>query len=98
MFRGVGFALLMRAFSAGPNDRRAEWLTVIVTAVWFTAGHVFNISDGQIHVTWRRLADVLPFGLWFAVIRLKTGGVVGGILAHNLGNLTQELLSYTLLM
>ena len=51
-FRGIGLALLLRTFSSGKDDRRAEWIATLVTAVWFTSGHVLHLEAGKFSVIW----------------------------------------------
>lgn len=89
-FRGIGLALLMRAFSSGNRDRRAEWIAVFVTAVWFTSGHVFHLEDGKFQFIWSRILDVFPMAVMYAVVRLRSGSLLGGILAHNAANTLVE--------
>ena len=89
-FRGVGLALLLRAFSRGFRDQRAEWIAIFVTAVWFTSGHVFHLEDGKFQVFWSRILDVFPMAVMYAVIRLRSGSLLGGILAHNAANTLVE--------
>ena len=42
--------------------------------------------------TWHRILDVLPYGIWLAVVRLQSGSLLGGIVAHNVSNVIQEAL------
>ena len=70
-FRGVGLACLIRAFSVTGIDKRARVLALLVTALWFTAGHIINLQHGHLVITWHRVLDVFPFGIWMAIIRLK---------------------------
>ncbi len=90
--RGIGFALLLRALSDGPQDGRAPLLATLVSTLWFTTAHVLNLDHGHLRVSWHRILDVLPLGLWFTVIRLRSASLLGGVLAHNATNLVQETL------
>ena len=90
VFRGVGFALLVRMFRDGEGDRRAVVLAAIATAIWFTAGHVMHLSGTTFTVMPRRILDVLPMGLLFALVRVRSGSLLGGALAHNLANIIAE--------
>ena len=90
VFRGVGFALLARMFRSSEGDRRAVVLAAIVTAIWFTAGHVMHLSGTTFIVTPRRILDVLPMGLLFALVRVRSGSLLGGALAHNVANIIAE--------
>ena len=92
VFRGIAIALLVRAFSDGPEDRRAPLLAMLVSTLWFTTAHVLYLDHGHLRVSWSRILDVLPLGLWLTVIRLRSGSLLGGVLAHNTINLVQETL------
>lgn len=92
-FRGIGIALLLKAFSTGPADTRAPLLSAVVSSLWFATAHVVNIDHGRLGVAWLRVLDTLPFGLWFALVRLRSGSLFGGILAYNTANTIQETLS-----
>ena len=91
-FRGIAIALLVRAFSDGPEDRRAPLLAMLVSTLWFTTAHVLYLDHGHLRVSWSRILDVLPLGLWLTIIRLRSGSLLGGVLAHNTINLVQETL------
>lgn len=93
VFRGIGMALLLKAFSTGESDRRAEWIAVAVTAVWFTTGHVLHLDNGQFHVIWARIFDVFPMGTLYAIVRLKSRSLLGCILAHNAANTLVETIA-----
>jgi len=88
--RGVGLALLLKTFRTQENDRRGEWIAVLVNAVWFTSGHVFHLEDGKFFMVWARMLDVFPMAIWYCVIRLRSHSLVGGVLAHNGANLLVE--------
>ena len=90
-FRGIGMALLLRAFSTG--DRRTEWIAALVTAVWFTSGHVLHLEDGKFQVIWSRALDVFPMALVYAVTRLRSKSLLGGVLAHNSANTLVETIA-----
>ncbi len=92
-FRGIGLALLLRMFSAGPDDRRARVIALLVTSLWFTAVHVVQLQDGQLLVSWSRVLDVFPVGAWLALVRLRSGSLLGGVLAHNAANTASEIIS-----
>ena len=92
VFRGIAIALLIRAFFDGSNDRRAPLLAMLVSTLWFTTAHVLYLDHGHLRVSWSRILDVLPLGLWLTVIRLRSGSLLGGVLAHNTINLVQETL------
>ena len=92
VFRGVGFALLMRMFRSGEVDRRAVVLAAITTAVWFTAGHVMHLSGSTFVVEPKRIIDVLPMGLLFAFVRIRSGSLLGGVLAHNVANIIADVI------
>ena len=91
-FRGIGLALLIRAFASDPDDRRAFFLAGTVVCIWFVAVHVVLISHGHIAVNLHRVLDVLPFAVWVVVVRLRSGSLLGGIVGHNASNVTQEAL------
>ncbi len=91
-FRGIGVALLLKAFSAGPDDRRAQAIVLLVTSFWFTAVHVIDLDGGHLHMSWHRVLDVLPIGVLLAAIRLRSGSLLGCVLAHNAINTIQEAL------
>lgn len=94
VFRGIGLALLLRAFSgADSTDRSGRLIASLVTAIWFTAGHVFHIEHAHIEIRWSRLLDVLPMALWYVLVRLRSGSLLGGILAHNAANTLVEMLA-----
>ena len=90
VFRGVGFALLVRMFRRDDQDGRAVVLAAITTAIWFTAGHVMHLSGTTFAIAPRRIIDVLPMGLLFALVRVRSGSLLGGALAHNLANFIAE--------
>ena len=92
-FRGIGMALLLRAFSADRDDRRAEWIAALVTAVWFTSGHVLHLEGGKFQVIWSRSLDVFPMALVYAVTRLRSKSLLGGVLAHNGANTLVETIA-----
>ncbi len=92
-FRGVGLALLLRTFSEREEDRRAEVVAVLLTAVWFTSGHAFQFDNGRFFVVWRRLLDVFPMAIWYAVVRLRSRSLLGSILAHNGANTLVEIIA-----
>ena len=91
-FRGVGLACLIRAFSRDGVDGPARVLALWITALWFTAVHVVNLQHGHLVVTWHRILDVLPYGVWLAIIRFRSGSLLGGIIAHNTSNTIQGML------
>ena len=94
VFRGVGLALLLRAFSEeGKAGRRAQLIASLVTALWFTSGHVFHLEHGQLDVRWIRMLDVFPMAICYVVVRLRSGSLLGGILAHNAANTLVETLA-----
>ena len=93
VFRGIGMALILRSFSAGKDDRRAEWIATLATAVWFTAGHVLHLEDGKFQVVWSRIIDVFPMATVYAVTRLRSGSLLGGILEHNGANTLVEIVA-----
>ncbi len=94
VFRGVGLALLLRAFSEeGKPGRRAQLIASLVTALWFTSGHVFHLEHGQLEIRWVRVLDVFPMAIWYVIIRLRSGSLLGGVLAHNAANTLVETLA-----
>ncbi len=94
VFRGVGLALLLRAFSDnGRIGRREQIIASLVTALWFTSGHVFHLEHGQLDVRWIRVLDVFPMAIWYVVVRLRSGSLLGGVLAHNAANTLVETLA-----
>ncbi len=94
VFRGVGLALLLRAFSdEGKTGRQAQLIASLVTALWFTSGHVFHLEHGKLDVRWIRVLDVFPMALWYVIVRLRSGSLLGGILAHNAANTLVETLA-----
>jgi uncharacterized protein len=93
VFRGIGMALLIRAFSVGAKDRRAEWIAVLVTAVWFTSGHVLHLEDGKFLVLWSRVLDVFPMAIVYGVTRLRSRSLLGSVLAHNGANTLVEVIA-----
>lgn len=90
VFRGVGLALLVRMFRGSEVDRRAVVLAATTTAIWFTAGHVMQLSGTTFVFSSRRIIDVLPMGLMFAFVRIRSGSLLGGVLAHNIANVIAE--------
>ena len=91
-FRGIGLALLIRAFASDLGDGRALPLAATVVCIWFVAAHVVLVSHGSVLVNWHRVLDVLPFAVWVVVVRLRSGSLLGGIIGHNASNVTQEAL------
>ena len=91
-FRGIGLALLILAFTAGPGDRRAAILASAVICIWFVAAHVVLVSHGHVAVNWHRVLDVSPFAVWVVVVRLRSGSLLGGIIGHNANNVIEEAL------
>ena len=92
-FRGIGLALLLRTFTTGKGDRRAPIIAVLVSAVWFTSGHVLHLIDGKLVVVWARFFDVFPMAIWYAVVRLRSASLVGSVLAHNAANTLVEVIA-----
>ena len=91
--RGIGLALLIRAFASGGGDSRAFVLAGAVTCIWFVASHVVLVSHGHVVVDPRRVLDVLPFAVWAVLVRLRSGSLLGGIVGHNANNVVQEALA-----
>lgn len=88
-FRGVGVALLTRGYS-GPLR---SWLGVVVTTLVFGFAHALYVSHGRLQLSYLPLFYVLPVGLLFGVVRLKSGSLFGTLLAHNLSNTMGQLAS-----
>ena len=93
-FRGIGLALLRRSFGGASRHRRAEVLALLVTSVWFAAIHVASIHPDGLRVAWYTVAYVLPLGFLFGLIRLRTGSLLGCVLAHNAANTTGTVLAW----
>lgn len=88
-FRGVGFALLMRGYT-GPAR---PWASVMVTTLVFGFIHTSHINQGRLGFDFLPLLYVLPIGLLLAVVRLKSGSLLGPLLAHNLSNTIGQSIS-----
>ena len=93
VFRGIGLALLLRTFSNDGQERRDRLIASLVTALWFTSGHVFHLEHGQLEVRWARMLDVFPMALLYVLVRLRSGSLLGGVLAHNAANTLVETLA-----
>ena len=94
VFRGIGLALLLRAFpGAGSPDRTRRLVASLVTAIWFTAGHVVHLDHAHVDMRWDRVLDVFPMALWYVFVRLRSGSLLGGVLAHNAANILVEMLA-----
>ena len=91
--RGVALAFLIRAFDDGERDRLSVLVAAVVTAIWFTAGHIIHLDDGVFHLTWARLWDVLPMSLLYVTVRLMSRSLFGGVLAHNAANILVEVVA-----
>ncbi|MGI4756603.1 MAG: CPBP family intramembrane glutamic endopeptidase [Janthinobacterium lividum] len=54
--------------------------------------HIYSPKNGLSHLEWGGLVFSLPLGLWFAWSRLRTGSLLGPILAHNVANTAGNLI------
>lgn len=88
--RGVTLALLIRAFDDGTRSTAAVVLAAVTTVIWFAAGHVFHVEDGQMIVVWRRALDVIPMATVYVVTRLKSRSLLGSMIGHNAANTLVE--------
>jgi len=79
-YRGVSFALLQRAFA----DARGWWATAAPALIPSLIGllHTYSPKNGLSHLEWGGFFFSLPLGLWFAWNRLRTGSLLGPVLAH----------------
>lgn len=91
--RGVTLALLVKAFDDGTRSIAAVILAAVTTVVWFAAGHVFHVEDGQMTVVWRRALDVVPMATVYVITRLKSKSLLGSIIGHNAANTLVESIS-----
>ncbi|MGI4756518.1 MAG: CPBP family intramembrane glutamic endopeptidase [Janthinobacterium lividum] len=84
-YRGIGFALLQRAF-AHARGWWAKAAPALIPSIIFGLLHIYSPKNGLSHLEWGGLVFSLPLGLWFAWSRLQTGSLLGPILAHNVAN------------
>ena len=92
--RGVGTALLVRAFSVSSSDQRAQWLALLVISFWFTAVHAVTLESGHLQILWLPAAFVLPIALLLGFVRLRSASLLGCVLAHNAANTTGKVLAW----
>lgn len=88
-FRGIGFALLMRGSSGG--DRR--WPAIVGTSLLFGFVHIVSFNHGALHLDLTPLLFVLPFGILLAVMRARSGSLLGPVLCHNASNMLGQIVS-----
>ncbi len=86
-YRGVAFALIYRAFVTA-GERYANAAAILIPSLVFGLLHAYSHSNGSSHFEWGGLFFSLPLGLLFAWVRLRSGSLLGGVLAHNLANIT----------
>ena len=90
-YRGISFAFLQRAFA----DARGWWAKaapVLIPSLAFGLLHVYSPKSGISHLEWGGFLFSLPLGLWFAWTRLRTGSLLGPVLAHNAANTAGALI------
>jgi uncharacterized protein len=92
VYRGVLFALLLRAF--GATEKRggaAVHYCTLVTALAFGLWHGLNVVDGSLDFNF--MFFLFPFlgGLIFGWLRASTGSLLFPIVAHNGANLSGYL-------
>ena len=90
-YRGVSFALLQRAF-AGARGWWAKAAPALIPSLVFGLLHTYSPKDGLSHLEWGGFFFSLPLGLWFAWNRVRTGSLLGPVLAHNAANTTGALI------
>jgi uncharacterized protein len=91
-YRGVFFALLVRAFESGREASGGALVyATVVTALAFGLLHGLHYSAGQVHFD--VMAFAFPFlgGLVFGWMRAYTGSLLFPVLAHNGANLVVYL-------
>jgi membrane protease YdiL (CAAX protease family) len=90
-YRGIGFALVQRAF-AGTRGWWAKAAPVLIPSLVFGLLHTYSPKSGLAHLEWSGFLFSLPLGLWFAWGRLRTGSLLGPVLAHNAANTAGALI------
>jgi membrane protease YdiL (CAAX protease family) len=84
-YRGISFALFQRAFA----DARGWWAKAapaLIPSLVFGLIHTYSPKGGFSHLEWGGFWFSLPLGLWFGWSRLRTGSLLGPVLAHNASN------------
>ncbi len=90
-YRGIAFALFQRAFS-GARGWWAKAAPVLIPSLVFGLLHTYSPKGGFSHLEWGGFLFSLPLGLWLAWGRLRTGSLLGPVLAHNAANTAGALI------
>lgn len=91
-YRGIGFALIQRAFEiAGERWKRVP--PIVIPSLVFGLSHGYSRDNGTSHFVWIPFLFSLILGFWFAWIRLRSGSLLGPVLAHNSANTAGSWLS-----
>ena len=86
-FRGIGFVLFARSFQGAAR----AWAPLTITSLLFGFIHLVVFNHRALHVEYAPLVFVLLFGFLLALIRLRSGSLLGPILGHNLSNTLGQL-------
>jgi membrane protease YdiL (CAAX protease family) len=92
VFRGVAFALLVRAFG-GATAPRSSLGAAIVTTLAFGVGHGVSFDNATLGFAVMPFLFAAALGGWFAWIRCRTGSVLGCVIAHNAANVAGTLIA-----
>jgi uncharacterized protein len=84
-YRGISFALIQRAFS-GAHGWWAKAAPALVPSLVFGLIHTYSPKNGFSYHEWSGFLFSLTLGLWFAWVRLRSGSLLGPIVAHNAAN------------
>ncbi|WP_089837524.1 CPBP family intramembrane glutamic endopeptidase [Granulicella pectinivorans] len=84
-YRGISFALIQRAFS-GAHGWWAKAAPALIPSLVFGLIHTYSPKNGFSYHEWSGFLFSLTLGLWFAWTRLRSGSLLGPIVAHNAAN------------
>ena len=84
-FRGVGFALANRAFAEGSGRWRGV-PAMLITTLAFVLGHGWEHDRTGSHFLWVSALYSAALGLLFGLMRLRSGSLLGPVVAHNAAN------------
>ena len=85
-FRGLMFAVFLRAFPAAPAAGYGYWPAATAVTFLFAGGHALLFNKGLLHFDPMFLAYSALLGFGFLWIRHRTGSVLIPVVAHNIIN------------